>query len=79
MAARIRIAVWLTILPFLRGLEIFHTIQIPVQIFSGTLVIISTICYVTAIIFEPLADAVAVTFVAQFFVIIMASLFEKKK
>ena len=67
------------ILLLLRGLEILHTAHIRLQIIRGTLVVISPICYVTAIIFVPLADAVAVTFVAPFFVIILASMFLKEK
>ncbi len=67
------------ILLLIRGFEILHTQQLRFQIVRGTLVIISPICFVTAIIFVPLADAVAVTFVAPFFVIILASIFLKEK
>ena len=67
------------ILLLIRGFEILHTQQLRLQIVRGTLVIISPICFVTAIIFVPLADAVAVTFVAPFFVIILASIFLKEK
>ena len=67
------------ILLSLRGVSILKTDNLKLQIIRGTIVIVSPVCFVSALIFVPLADAVAISFVAPFFVIILASIFLGEK
>ena len=67
------------ILLLVRGVKILKTNHLKLQILRGTIVIISPVCFVSALIFVPLADAVAVTFVSPFFVVILAVLFLGEK
>jgi drug/metabolite transporter (DMT)-like permease len=67
------------VLLFVRGVSILQTDHLKLQITRGTIVIISPVCFVTALMFVPLADAVAVSFVAPFFVIILAAIFLKEQ
>ena len=67
------------ILLFIRGTKILETNHLKLQILRGTIVVISPVCFVSALIFVPLADAVAVTFVSPFFVVILAVLFLREK
>lgn len=62
-----------------RGHTVLRTNHLKLQIARGTIVIISPVCFVSALIFVPLADAVAVSFVAPFFVIILAWTFLGEK
>ena len=67
------------ILLITRGYKILRTNHLKLQIMRGTIVVISPVCFVSALIFVPLADAVAVSFVAPFIVIILASTFLGEK
>ena len=67
------------ILLFSRGLIILKTDNLKLQIIRGTIVVVSPVCFVSALMFVPLGDAVAVSFVAPFFVIILASTFLGEK
>ena len=67
------------VLLFLRGTKIFETKHLKLQVIRGTIVVISPICFVSALIFVPLADAVAVTFVSPFIVVILAVIFLGEK
>ena len=67
------------ILLAIRGVSILKTDNLKLQIARGTIVIVSPVCFVSALIFVPLADAVAVSFVAPFFVIILAATFLGEK
>ena len=64
---------------FIRGTKILKTDHLNLQVLRGTIVIISPVCFVTALIYVPLADAVAVTFVSPFFVVILAVIFLGEK
>ena len=63
----------------LKGRAVLYTKHRNLQIIRGTIVIISPICFVTGIMFVPLADAVVVTFIAPFLVIILSALFLGEK
>ena len=67
------------ILLITRGYKILRTNHLKLQIMRGTIVVVSPVCFVSALIFVPLADAVAVSFVAPFIVIILASTFLGEK
>ncbi|WP_317711175.1 DMT family transporter [Tropicimonas sp. TH_r6] len=57
-----------------RGPSIFHTRHPALQIARGLLAVISATCFIFAVKFVPLADAVAVSFVAPFMVTAMGAL-----
>ena len=67
------------ILLSVKGTVILKTKYPKLQIIRGTIVIISPICFVTGIMFVPLADAVVVTFIAPFLVIVLSALFLEEK
>ena len=67
------------ILLFIRGTKILKTNHLKLHILRGTIVVISPVCFVSALIYVPLADAVAVTFVSPFFVVILAVIFLREK
>ena len=58
------------ILLIIKRQSILKTEHLELQLMRGTIVIISPVCFVTGIMFVPLADAVAITFVAPFLVVI---------
>lgn len=62
------------ILMAMHGRTILHTARPALQIGRGTLAICSGLLFVTAVRYVPLADAVAASFVAPFFLTIMGSL-----
>ena len=59
----------------LKGPAIFRTSHPGLQITRGALAVMSALFFVFAISFVPLADAVAVTFIAPFMVTVMGALF----
>ena len=62
------------VLLLINGSSLLRTAFPILQIVRGGLVVISAVLFVTAISFVPLADAVAVTFVAPFMVTILGVL-----
>ena len=69
----------IVVLLSIRGISILRTNYFKLQLIRGTIVIISPVCFVTGIMFVPLADAIAVTFVAPFLVIVLAAMFLDEK
>ncbi len=61
------------------GRRIFVTQRLGLQIFRGVLAVISALCFIFAIQFVPLADAVAASFVAPFFVTILGAVVLREK
>jgi S-adenosylmethionine uptake transporter len=61
------------------GTSILRTRHPYLQIFRGLLIVISAIAYLISLAYVPLADAVAVTFVAPFVVIVLAATILKEK
>lgn len=59
----------------LRGLSVLRSTQPKLQIGRGVLATSSAVLFVFAVGYVPLADAVAITFVAPFFVTVMGALF----
>lgn len=57
------------------GPSIFATRHLALQFGRGLLAVTSAVCFIIAIKFVPLADAVAISFVAPFLVTIMGALF----
>lgn len=63
----------------LRGFSILHTKQPVLQITRGTLAAGSATLFIFAVSYVPLADAVAVSFVAPFFVTLLGALVLREK
>lgn len=61
------------------GPSILRTRRPELQVLRGVLVVFSASCFVFALRYVPLADAVAVSFVAPFMVTIMGALFLREK
>lgn len=61
------------------GASILRTRHPFLQIFRGLLIVVSASAYLIALAYVPLADAVAVTFVAPFVVIVLAATVLKEK
>lgn len=61
------------------GAAILRTRHPYLQVLRGLLIVISAISYLFALAYVPLADAVAVTFVAPFVVIVLAATLLKEK
>ncbi|WP_380058972.1 DMT family transporter (plasmid) [Falsihalocynthiibacter sp. SS001] len=59
---------------FFRGFEILRTQHPYLQIARGALAAASATCFIFAVSFVPLADAVAISFVAPFIVTVMGAL-----
>lgn len=66
------------ILVSLRGVKILHTPKPHLQILRGVVAVGSATCFIIAIGFVPLADAVAVTFVTPFIVTVLGALLLKE-
>ena len=64
------------VLPLLlwHGTSILRTPRPRLQVARGACAVVSSVLFITAVSHVPLADAVAVTFVAPFFVTVMAAL-----
>ena len=67
------------ILLIIKHQSILKTEHLELQLIRGTIVIISPVCFVTGIMFVPLADAIAITFVAPFLLVILAVIFLDEK
>jgi len=63
----------------LKGPAILKTSHLGLQVLRGTLAVISATAFITALRYVPLADAVAVSFVAPFMVTVMGALFIGEK
>lgn len=61
-----------------RGLKVLHTTQPLLQIGRGALATISAALFIISISYVPLADAVAITFVAPFVVTVLGALILKE-
>ena len=61
-----------------QGLGVLNTTQPKLQISRGCLAVISATLFVIGVTYVPLADAVAITFVAPFFVTVMGAVFLKE-
>ena len=66
------------ILIAIRGMSVLHTTQPKLQIGRGVLASISASLFIIGVAFVPLADAVAITFVAPFIVTLMGALILKE-
>lgn len=66
------------ILIAIRGRSVLKTTQPKLQIARGVLAVISATLFVIGVAFVPLADAVAITFVAPFFVTLMGAFILKE-
>lgn len=62
-----------------RGMAALKTRHPVLQVLRGAIAVTSALCFVLAIRHVPIADAVAVTFVAPFMVTIMGALFLREK
>ena len=62
-----------------RGVSLFQTNHRKLQLVRGLMAALSAALFVTAINFVPLADAIAVTFIAPFVVTMFSALFLKEK
>ena len=67
------------VLLIMHGPSLMRTSQLGLQIFRGVLAVGSALLFVYAIRYAPLADAVAASFVAPFFVTILGSILLKEK
>jgi len=63
----------------MRGVSILRTTKPALQISRGALVVASSLLFVYAVRYAPLADAVAASFVAPFFITILGALLLKEK
>jgi len=63
----------------IRGVSILHTKQPALQMTRGVLVVLSSLIFVFAVRYAPLADAIAASFVAPFFVTILGAVLLKEK
>jgi S-adenosylmethionine uptake transporter len=63
----------------IHGPSLFRTASPVLQFVRGGLIVLSAVCFVFAIRHVPLADAVAVSFVAPFLVTIMSVIFLREK
>ena len=63
----------------LRGRSVLHSKQPLLQVTRGALVVGSSLLFVYAVRYAPLADAVAASFVAPFFVTILGAILLKEK
>ena len=63
------------LLLFFKGAELFKSQAPLLQIVRGFCAVVSATCFIFTISYVPLADAVAVTFVAPFFVTILSVFF----
>ena len=68
-------ALGVVILILVRGLSVLHSTQPKLQIGRGVLAVCSATLFVTGVAYVPLADAVALTFVAPFIVTIVGAIF----
>jgi len=62
-----------------RGFSVLHTAQPKLQITRGVLVVFSSLLFVFAVRYAPIADATAASFVAPFFVTILGAAVLKEK
>jgi len=67
------------ILLAVRGISVLHSKQPALQIVRGVLVVCSSLLFVYAVRYVPLADATAASFVAPFFVTILGAALLKEK
>ena len=67
------------VLLLMRGVKILQTDHKKLQILRGTFAAISPLCFVMAISFVPLVDAMAVGFIAPFIVTILAATWLKER
>jgi len=63
------------VLLVLKGPAILKTGHLGLQVLRGTLAVLSATCFIFALRFVPLADAIAVSFVAPFMVTVLGALF----
>jgi len=68
------LALGIIILVFYKGPGILNTQQLPLQVLRGSLAVCSALLFVYAIKYAALADAVAVSFVAPFFLTLLGAL-----
>ncbi len=61
-----------------RGLKVLRTTQLALQIGRGALAAFSAALFIVAVSYVPLADAVAITFVAPFMVTVMGAVILKE-
>ena len=67
------------VLLLMRGLHILHSENKKLQLLRGTFAAISPLCFVMAISFVPLVDAMAVGFIAPFIVTILGATWLKER
>lgn len=67
------------VLLLMQGISILHTTRPALQISRGILAVGSSLLFVYAVRYAPLADAVAASFVAPFFLTILGALLLKEK
>lgn len=63
----------------LKGRQVLHSAQPGLQITRGVLVVFSSLLFVFAVQYAPLADAVAASFVAPFFMTMLGAFLLKEK
>lgn len=63
----------------MRGVSVLHSKQPALQITRGVLIVFSSLLFVFAVRYAPLADAIAASFVAPFFVTILGAVLLKEK
>jgi len=68
------LALGIIFLIFYKGPGILKTQRLPLQVLRGSLVVCSTLLFVYAVKYAALADAVAVSFVAPFFLTLLGAL-----
>ncbi len=66
------------VLIMIRGVTVLHTPKPKLQVLRGVVAVGSATCFVIAVGYVPLADAVAVTFVAPFIVTVLGALVLKE-
>ena len=66
------------VLILIRGVSVLHTPKPRLQVMRGVVAVGSATCFIIAVGYVPLADAVAVTFVAPFIVTVLGALVLKE-
>ncbi|MBY6159964.1 DMT family transporter [Mameliella alba] len=72
---QIGLALGIIVLIVLRGPSLLRSRLPFLQIFRGITAVLSAVCFVVGVSFVPLADAVAVTFIAPFVVTVLGAVF----
>lgn len=73
MTRQLGLVLGVIVLIVLNGPQLLRSVSPPLQIARGLVAIISATCFVFAIAYVPLADAIAVTFIAPFIVTILGA------